>query len=213
VGQLKSVFKSGDSELLNGIGRLAIFYEDLRLEMTEFRRLQQVVVEEGQSDIDNRVSYFLRRALATLVEFRGGLTAVRKSAEYKAAEAGITALDARYIVEADRFLQQNWPQIKSLRNEFAGHIQAGAIDFAMKNLTNKVGSVTWNPDPSGWTIGIECDFAATLLAGVISSSMPRGSDVFVEFSKAVQILSEGFIHAQAAMVALVHAFLWDRFGK
>jgi hypothetical protein len=211
--ELRRVFKGGESELFNAIGRLAIVYEDLRLEMNEFRRLQRSVIEDGLPDTDNRVTYFLRRALATLVEFRGVLTAVRGSAEFKLVEPSLTALDAAYILDADRFLQQNWTQIKSLRNEFAGHISARAIEVTMKGLTNEVGKVSWNPDPAGWTVGIECDFAAILLAGVISSSMPYGSDIFEEFSKAVSILSEGFNHAQAAMVALVHAFLWDRFGN
>lgn len=212
VGELRRVFKDGNSELLNNIGRLAILYEDLRLEMKEFQKLQQSVIAEGQPDSDNRVPYFLRKALATLVEFRGALTSVRSSAEFKLAETKLTVLDARCILDADRFLQQNWTQIKSLRNEFAGHITTRAVEHTMTHLTNEVGKVTWNPDHTGWTIGIECDFAAVLLAGVISSSMPAGSDLLAEFSKAIQVISQGFNHAQAAMVALVHAFLWDRFG-
>jgi hypothetical protein len=213
VGELRRVFKGGESELLNNISRLAILYEDLRLEMKEFEKLQQTVMEEGQPDSDNRVPYFLRRSLATLVEFRGALTTIRKSAEFKLAEPNLTTLDARCILDADRFLQQNWTQIKDLRNEFAGHIQIGPIESTMKNLTNDVGKVTWNPDSAGWTVGIECDFAATLLAGVITSSLPVGSDVLGEFRKAVEVISDEFNHAQAAMVALVHAFLWDRFGS
>jgi len=211
--ELKRVFRGGQSELLNGIARLAILYEDLRLEMGEFHSLHRSVIELGESDMDHRVSYFLRRSLATLVEFRGALTVVRKTHEFKKAEPGLTALDARYIADADRFLQQNWAQIKELRNEFAGHIQAGAVDFAMKHLTNEVGKVTWNPDPDKWTLGIECDFAGVVLAGVISSKLQAGGDVLAELRKALEILSLGLNHAQAAMVALVHAFLWDSFGR
>ncbi len=56
VAGLKMVFKGGESELLNGICRLAILDEDLRLEMNEFHRLQETVVEEGLPDTDNRVT-------------------------------------------------------------------------------------------------------------------------------------------------------------
>ena len=211
--ELGRVFRGGQSELLNGIARLAILYEDLRLEMGEFRSLHRSVIQLGEPDMDHRVSYFLRRSLATLFEFRGGLTVIRKTAEFKKAEAGLTALDARCIADADRFLQQNWNQIKELRNEFAGHIQAGAVDFALKHLSNEVGKVTWSPRSDGWTIGLECDFAGVVLAGVISSKLQAGGNVRIELRKALEIMSQGFNHAQAAMCALVHAFLWDSFGK
>ena len=212
IADLKRVFRGGEPELLNGIARLAILYEDLRLEMGEFRDLHRRVIVEGESGMDQRVSYFLRRALATLIEFGGDLTVVRKSGEFKKAELWLTAMDSRNIADADRFMQQNWAQLKKLRNAFAGHIKADAVDFAIKNLSAEVGKVTWNPDPGGWTVGIECDFAGTVLAGVISSKLQTGSDVRTEWRNTLEIVSRGFNHSQAAMCALVHAFLWDSFG-
>lgn len=213
VGELRRVFRGGQSELLNGIARLSIFYEDLRLEMGELQGLQRSVVELDEPDKDNRVTYFLRRALATLVEFRGALTRVLVTDEFKRAQSGLTALDAKYIADANNFLQQNWILVKGLRNEFAGHIQAAAVDFAIKHLSNEVGKVTWNPCPDGWTVGLECDFAGVVLAGVIGSKLQSGSDALAEWHKALEVMSQGFNHAQAAMVALVHAFLWESFGR
>jgi hypothetical protein len=213
VGELRRVFKGGQSELLNSIARLSIFYEDLRLEMGEFQYLHRSVIEIGEPDKDYRVIYFLRRALATLVEFRGSLTRVLKTDEFKRAKSDLTAQDAKLIVDADNFLQQNWTQIKGLRNEFAGHIQAGAVDFAMKSLSNEVGKMTWNPNQNVWTVGIECDFAEVVLAGVISSKLQSGRDIQAELQKALEIISQGFNHAQCAMLALVHAFLWESFGR
>jgi hypothetical protein len=211
--ELVKVFRAGQSELLNGIARLAILYEDLRLEIREFKTIHRSVIELGEPDWDYRLSYFLRRSLATLVEFRGALTVVKRTEEFKKARPGLSALDAKLIAEADKFLQQHWPRIKELRNEFAGHISADAVDFALKNLTNEVGKVTWNPGSDTWTGGVECDFAGVVVAGVISSKLQDGGDVRAELRKALDIMSQGFNHAQAAMVALVHAFLWDRFGK
>jgi len=54
---------------------------------------------------------------------------VRKTREFKDAEAGLSALDSQYIADADRYLQQNWDQIKDLRNELAGHIKALVWDL------------------------------------------------------------------------------------
>lgn len=212
VAELRMVFKGGRSELLNGIARLAILYEDLRLEMKEFQGLHRKVIQLGEPDTDNRVTYFLRRGLETLVEFGSGLSVIRKADEFKKAASGLMALDARCIADADKFIQQNWTRIKELRNEFAGHIKASAVTFAVEHLTDEVGRVTWNPASDAWSVGIECDFAGVLLAGVISSKLQPGGDVLTELRKAFEILSQGFNHAQGAMVALVHAFLWDRFG-
>jgi hypothetical protein len=211
VGELRKIFKGGRSELLTGIARLAILYEDLRLEMKEFQGLHHKVIVLGGTDTDNRGIYFLRRALETLVEFGRGLNTIRRMSEFKTAEPGLTKLDAGFIADADKFLQQNWARLKDLRNEFAGHIQSEGVRFALEHLTNEVGLVTWKPVPDAWTVGIECEFAGVLLAGAISSKLQGGTDVLTELNTALDILAKGFGHAQGAMVALVHAFLWERF--
>src|SRR5262249_31273982 len=84
--------------------------------------------------------------------------------------------------------------------------------FALSHFKEEVGHVTWNRNSDGWTMKLECDFAWQILAGAISSRLQAGTDVRLELHKALDILSKGFIHAQAAMCALVHAFLWDSFG-
>ena len=213
VAELRSVFRDGQSELLNCVARLAILYEDLRLEIKEFQGLHRIVIELGEDDEDNRAVYFLRRALETLVEFGSGLNMLRRTDEFKKAAPGLTALDAKYIADADKFIQQNWTRIKELRNEFAGHIQAEAVTFAVKHLTTEVGKVTRNPDPDAWTVGIECHFAGILMAGVLSSTVESDGDVREELRKAIEVMSQGFNHVQGAMAALVHAFLWDSFGR
>lgn len=40
-----------------------------------------------------------------------------------------------------------------------------------------------------------------------------GADALEEVRKLSAIIFEGYNHAQGAMYALGHAFLWERFGK
>ena len=80
--------------------------EDLRLEMKEFQSLQRKVMVQGEEDTDNRVPYFLRRALETLTEFGRGLNRIRAMEEFKRAAPFLTAIDAKYIAAADKFIQQ-----------------------------------------------------------------------------------------------------------
>jgi hypothetical protein len=94
-GNLGRVFKEGESELLIGIARLSVLYEDLRLELEELRRVDTKPEEERTAADQYRVMYFLRRALSTLIEFRGGLTTVRLTPEFKS--ASLSTMDDGYI--------------------------------------------------------------------------------------------------------------------
>lgn len=211
VGNLGKVFHDGESKVLVGIARLCVLYEDLRLEIDALRLVNEKPEDDRTSSDQYRVMYFLRRALSTLIEFRGGLTTVYKTPEFK--RATLTALDERYIVQADHFLQAHWTRLKELRNEFGGHVKLPGVQFATEHFSDVVGSVTWNPARHAWSVALECDFAGHIIAGTISSKLARGTDVRAELQAAISTIGEGFVHAQAAMVALVHAFLWDRFGR
>jgi hypothetical protein len=208
---LGKVFKDGESELLNVIAQLSVLYEDLRLEIGELH----IVYGQGELEEPNmqyRGIYFLRRSLVTLSEFRGGLTRLRMTGEFKQAVGRLSAVDASHIAAADKYLQQNSARITELRNEFGGHVQPGSIEFATKHVSNVVGKVTWNRAPAPGAPGLECFFACDLVAGAISSRMQSGADAHSELRAALVIISEGTLQAQLAMCALVHAFLWDAFG-
>src|SRR5579884_1791125 len=154
---LGRVFKSGESMMLTSIARLAVLYEDLRLEITELRTIHAMHGATEAPIPDYRAIYFLRRAINTLDEFRRGLTAVRKYDEFKQAERNLTSLDANSILSADRFLQKNLKQINDFRNEFGAHIQEQGVRFAVENLGGAVGSITWNSALDG-LMGLECGF-------------------------------------------------------
>jgi hypothetical protein len=210
-GNLGRVFKEGESELLIGIARLSVLFEDLRLELDALRATQDKPEAERTSDDQYRVMYFLRRSLSTLIEFRGGLTTVRLTPEYK--QASLTPMDDGYINRAEQFLQEHWDRLKELRNEFGGHLQIPGIRFATQHLSDVVGSVTWQRPTVDDPGGLSCEFAGHVVAGAISSRLAAGTDVRVELQEALKIIGAGFLHAQAATTALVHAFLWYRFGQ
>ena len=212
-GNLGRVFKDGESELLNSVARLSVLYEDLRLEIDELRRVHAKREETGQSESDPfRVMYFIRRALVTLVEFRRGLTRLRQTKEFREAEANLLDIDAAYLLRADQYFQRHFHRIKELRNEFGGHLQGTGVEFSTKHLSDAVGKITWNRSCDGWTLGLECSFAADIVSGAIVSRVLGGTDVRKELENTLDIIVNGFNHAQGATCALVHAFLWDRFG-
>jgi hypothetical protein len=190
-----------------------VLYEDLRIEIAELRTIQLEYERTGAPLPDYRVIYFLRRALTTIFEFGRALTIVRRCPEFKRSEARLATIDSSYITTADRYLQEHWRQIKDFRNEFGAHIQAKGVQFATSNLAGSLGSITWNSASDGLPMGLECDFAGQIVVGTIASKLPGSTDVHAELQKALAVIIDGFVHAQAAMCALAHAFLWDRFGR
>ena len=207
------MFKEGESELLNGIARLSVLYEELRLEIEELRLVDSRRKEAGIIDGDDfRVVYFIRRALVTLIEFRRVLTAIRKCPEFKRELPFISKLEAEEILPADQYFQRHGERIKELRNGFGAHVQPAAVEFATKHLSNAFGKITVKRS-CGWTLGLECHFAADLVAGAVTSKLMSRADAKEELAKAMETISEGFTQVQTATGALVYAFLWDRFGK
>lgn len=170
--ELGRVFKHGVSELLNGVARLAAIYEDLRIEIGELRRIQFQYEESGSILPEYRTIYFLRRGLASVFEFRRALTLVRKSEEFKNAEAGLTETDRQFIVNADIYLQEHWQQIKDLRNEFGAHMQAEGVQFATANVGTVVGGITWNHNSDGLPMGWSAILRHRSWSGLCRASFP-----------------------------------------
>jgi hypothetical protein len=210
VGKIGKVFKHGESELYVALGRIAVFYEDLQLEMGEFRKIHASYVAGAEEGSEYRMIYFIRRVLSTLMEFRSALTTVRITKEFKSAESSLQSMYANHIVEADRYFQQHGKQIKELRNEFGGHLQSAGVKFALRNLDDTVGRISWGSS-DGWTMGLDCGFAGHIAAGTICSMLPHG-DVRDEYAKVSKVLADGFFHVNKSSMALVRAFLWERFG-
>jgi hypothetical protein len=92
-------------------------------------------------------------------------------------------------------------------------MQAGGVKFATANLDGAIGGITWNHASDGLPMGLECDFAGQIVVGAMTSKLPTSTDTKGEARKALQVIIDSFVHVQAAMCALVHAFLWDRFGS
>jgi hypothetical protein len=117
------------------------------------------------------------------------------------------------VLSADQFFQVNGRRLKELRNEFGGHVQPSAVKFATQHLSDAFGKITVKLSCNGWTLGLECHFAADLVAGAITSKLMDGADAKAELRTAMKMIGEGFLHVQATTSFLVCAFLWDRFGK
>ena len=213
LGNLGAIFKEGESDLLNCIARLSVLYEDLRLETTELANMRAKLDETGEVDHKYRVVYFLRRVFTTLSEFGGILNDVPTKVEFN--QASLPAMDSAMdsVKRSNGYFQPRMHRINEFRNEFGAHVKPAGVEFAIRHLSDVTGKVTWNSSYKICTFRLECDFATDIIRGAISSKLQHGADVRTKFKSALEMVSQAFEHAEAAIAALVDAFLWDRFGR
>jgi hypothetical protein len=212
-GCLQRVFLNGESLLLNHIARLSVLYEDFRIERGA------LMAEEGAlGEIDTlgqhyRTMYFIRRSLGTLLEFQGGLTQLVGSPEFKGARQRLPKEYCDYIDAANRYFQEHVGRLKGLRNEFGKHLKANAVKWATSNFSpDVVGKVAWNSSGADERLYLELHYSNELVAGVISCKL-QGVSVYDELNNALATIFDSYIHVQTATNSLVHAFLWERFGR
>jgi hypothetical protein len=210
---LGRVFKGGESDLLNQVACLAVLYEDLRIELNGLK-----TGEERLGDLDTlgwnyRFFYFLRRSLVTLCEFRGALTRIGMSPEFKEAKDALALHHRQHIADADRFFQEHADLLKGLRNDLGGHLKDRVVKFAAGHLDNAVGKAIWNSSPEGEVLALELHFALDVVCQSLCSKFEEGKDAVEELHRITEVVFAGFLHVQAAMYAIARAFLWDEFGR
>jgi hypothetical protein len=210
--RLQRVFRAGESPLLNCVARLSVLYEDLRVEHGALQARESSLGEIDALGLHYRTMYFVRRSLGTILEFQGGLTQLTASPEFKASSPHLLNMDAEHIDAANRYFQNHVQRLKELRNEFGGHLKISAVEFATRNFGPEVvGRVTWDSSYSETHLSLELHYANEVMAGVISSKL-QGVDITNELANALTVIFDSYRHISGATAALVHAFLWERFG-
>jgi hypothetical protein len=123
-------------------------------------------------------------------------------------------MDVREIVAANQYFQSKAERIKELRNEFGGHLKLGSVEFATAHFSSDViGKMTWDsPTTEEHCLSLELHYANEIVAGAISSRLQGGANLVDELRTALEVIMQGYVHVQGSMLALAHAFLWDRFG-
>jgi hypothetical protein len=210
---LGRVFKGGESDLLNQVACLCVLYEDLRVELNGLKTGQERLGDLDTLGWQYRFFYFLRRSLVTLSEFRGALTRIGMSPEFKDAKHALSPRHRKHIADADRFFQDHADLLKDLRNDLGGHLKHDAVKFATGHLDNAIGKALWNSSPEGEILALELHFATDVVCQALCSKFVEGDDPTTELHRITEIVFAGFLHVQAAMYSIGRAFLWDEFGK
>jgi hypothetical protein len=208
---LGSVFRASSEAALNShLAKLSVLYEDLRIEALS------LVAEALPDKIDTlgdryRRNYFLRRSIATLVEFSGTLNELNRCADFKQIRARFDPQSAGAWDACIDFFSKNHDRLKRTRNDVGGHFGIAAAQYAVEHLRpDACGKLTITFHKSGRGGGCELHFAGELAATALCRSLPAG-DTQSEIASLIKIVREGYHHATSAVHHTVALHLWPRF--
>ncbi len=114
------------------IARLAVLYKDLRIEVHEI--VEPSVPLLDATDERYCKNYFLRRCIATLVEFAETVRLLDECDVFKPIKKGLDKKIRPYWSGAVRFFRQHEPFLKKVRNDIGGHFGSMAADCAVRHV-------------------------------------------------------------------------------
>ena len=210
-GNLDRIFKNGNSELMNIVARLSVLYEDFRVDYTSLFQ----IAENPRSEDPNeryRMMYLIRRSIATMSEFQGGLTQLLRSTEYKEIKSSIADHNRESIETANRNLQSQCMRVKSWRDAIGGHFQSQVASEACKLIPKgTVGSITWSrQDKAGFYLHLQ--YAEFIVTAAIIGRL-EGVDANIELHEALEGVLGCYPELSRAAFAIVHEFVWNKFGR
>jgi hypothetical protein len=203
---------------------MSVLYEDLRIETFALTANDEEVRRLDHLDKRYRVHYFLRRSIATLLEFRGALIRMSRTEEFRAERAACFDRSSsltrksqqelfKMISDALRFFEKHHTVLKNLRNNVGGHFGDEAAHQATTNIDpNAFGKLEVVFDKSRRGGGSKLHYAGEIAATAFTRSLPGIKPRQEEIEDAIQMVRDGYAHLTKAMHALVILFLWDRFG-
>src|SRR5262245_61397739 len=129
---IRKVFAQGRSSLMDCLAQISVLYEDLRIETFALTANKKEVKRLDVLDRRYRVHYFLRRSIATLLEFSGSLVKLSRTEEFKADKRASFHQDASKakksqrelfdtVSKALRFFNDHHSLLRDLRNAVGGH--------------------------------------------------------------------------------------------
>ncbi len=204
------------------MAQLSVVYEDLRIETRALTAGEDELTRLDYLDKKYRTHYFLRRSMATLLEFRGALSKLSCTEEYKAAKFSACHPDAPpkqrlrrelfdAVSDALSFFDSHHKLLKRLRNAVGGHFSDAAAASATKHVgpdaTCRI-EMLFHPLRDGVEPKLHCagEIAATAFVKTLPGVKPREEEI----KDAIEMIISCHRQATGSMHALILAFLWER---
>jgi hypothetical protein len=209
--ELKEVFGQISASNFEAIvARLAVLYEDLRIELHGIA--EESIPAMDELDVRYRRIYFLRKSIGTLWEFAQAVGQLQVSPEFRTISADFPPEVHRHWKRAAAFFMRNEAQLRLVRNDTGGHFGLEAARHAVLHF---------EPDA---VMGIEIDgliarrsrIFLRFSGEVVATAMLRhawGASRENRVARLVKVARVGYRHATRCVHCIVVCYLWDKFGK
>jgi hypothetical protein len=207
--ELTKVFPEGSARLMQAqTARLCVLYEDLRIELFALREDSLPTLDV--TDPRYRINYFLRRAIATLVEFAEAIRLLSELDDFKRFSKSVDAPLRDYWTNGSAYFKSNERFLESIRNDIGGHFGSKAAIYALENLSaDAVGRMEFRGTGKEQTMHLH--FAGELVATAMLRHL-NGEGVNDRFRQITHVALEGFRHATLCTQFIAFGDLWSRFG-
>lgn len=197
-----------DSDLDIKVARLAVLYEDLQVEVRGIaaRRLKYL----DFTDEKYRRLYFIRRAVATLVEYGGALVRLDQCPEFAKIRERFSPRELQQWSEAKHFFDENKAVLANVRNHIGGHFQEKASAYALSNMhPQAVAKIEIVRAPRDNRVGIKLKFVGELAATALTAHKEeKTTEEFINLL--VKLTREGFAHAVIVVHSVSNFYLIEK---
>jgi hypothetical protein len=207
IAELSEVFSTGDMKTPHALmARLAVLYEDMRIEVLATAEPSIPLLDI--TDVRHRQNYFLRRSIATLVEFAEAIRLLDECPEFHSIKMSFPPELRDRWNEGVRFFRDHEQFFKDVRNDVGGHFGSEAARFAIEHIhTEGTGEIEGRDDKT-----VHLHFVMPLVATAMTRHL-QGMTAEEKFTPLFKDAVAGFKYATDCTHCVVFGYLWQRFGR
>lgn len=152
------------------LAQIAVLYEDLRLELTGFEKQFPDLQAIGEN---YRRNYFVRRSIATLLEFSVALKMLDENPDWQLVKERFGLEPTAMWAAAMKYFKENHSYLKKIRDDFGGHFGFKAAKWAVQNLSKDAhGSIEIYGKPTENKAGPKMHFASEFVSTAMCRHKP-----------------------------------------
>ena len=194
------------------IARLSVLFEDLRIE--EYASRHEKLEELDIIGKTYRQVYFLRRSIATLVEFAGAIEMLDQRPEFRELKNKLD-IDAQTRWDDATQYFRNWKKyLSDRRANFGGHFDHATAKHAIEQIhpetTGQIVVVKHINEEKG---GIRLNYAMEIVGAAMTRRKPESQEDREWFHEMFVAVRAGSNEAIKAMHTVSIMYLLERFGR
>jgi hypothetical protein len=156
---------------------------------------------------DYRRLYFIRRSLATMIEFSGALSRMNEITEWR---KHVDTLDAEVRdlwKDAVKYFNESHKRLEEIRGDLGGHFKEKAAEFAITHfLPESTGAIEIRHFPARTKSGIRFAFTHEVVAVALRRSLniekPTLKEIAAFMNELFVFITTGWKHAVSAVTVI-----------